>query len=89
MVASSLSKASDSRPASKVAQSPFLLSSANLVKNCVGAGVFSLASRIPPGSTGVSVFVIAAMSLWAAHNFAVVGEACRLSGTETYGELWS
>ena len=37
----------------------------------------------------MSVLVIAAMSLWAAHNFALVGEACRLSGTETYGELWS
>ncbi|RYG65588.1 hypothetical protein EON64_11620, partial [archaeon] len=70
-------------------QSPFLLSSATLLKNCVGAGVFSLASRIPLGGDGGWMLVVGGMCLWAAHNFAILGEACRLTGAESFGELWS
>ena len=69
------------------------VSTANLVKNCVGAGVFSLSYRLNSISAsggnllGGSV-LIATMALWAAYNFYMVGETCRLTKTNSYTEAW-
>jgi Transmembrane amino acid transporter protein len=69
-------------------------SSLNLLKNCVGAGVFSLNSRILSVSTNPMTivpasFLVVAMALWASYNFFMVGETCRLTDSSTYAEAWS
>ena len=68
-------------------------SSINLLKNCLGAGVFSLSSRVLSRTTNldvlpVSVLVIS-MSLWATYCFNLVGVTCELTGSKTYGEAWT
>lgn len=70
------------------------ISSANLIKNCVGAGVFSLNSRVSSISADLRTVIpasglIMTMAAWAAYNFFMVGETCRLSDSTSYGEAWS
>jgi hypothetical protein len=69
------------------------ISTANLVKNCVGSGVFSLNSRVSAISTDPitlvpASIVTASMAAWAAYNFYMVGESCRLTNSTSYGEAW-
>ena len=69
-----------------------LTSAINLLKNCVGAGVFSLNSRVSAISSSPSDLIYVAglvfiMAMWAAYNFYIVGETCRLSDSETLGEV--
>lgn len=68
-------------------------SSINLVKNCVGAGVFSLSARVCAISPSVTTQLKAAgliftMALWSAYNFWAVGKTCEITGTSTYGDAW-
>jgi hypothetical protein len=55
-----------------------IASSTNLVKNCVGAGVFSLSSRlaaisIDPKTQAMASLLIFAMAGWATYNFFTIG----------------
>ena len=78
----------------KVAKKTSLLSSViNLTKNCVGAGVFSIHSRVAT-STGMLPLpalgaLIAIMGAWATYNFYIIGESCGLTGASTYSEAWA
>ena len=70
----------------------------NLVKNCVGAGVFSVSGRVaqiiaqPGTSLGITYLqattLIILMSIWASYNFYIVGEACELTDSYTLAEAW-
>ena len=69
-------------------------SSVNLLKNMVGAGVFSLNSRVMAISSNPMAILPAAalittMAAWATYNFYMVGETCRLTDSSTYSEAWS
>ena len=69
-------------------------SSVNLLKNMVGAGVFSLNSRVmaispSPMSILPAAALIITMATWATYNFYMVGETCRLTDSATYSEAWS
>ena len=69
-------------------------SSVNLLKNCLGAGVFSLNSRITsispnPMTIIPASFLVLTMALWASYNFFMVGETCRLTDTTSYSKAWS
>ena len=69
-------------------------SSLNLLKNMVGAGVFSLNSRVMaispnPMSILPAAALITTMAAWATYNFYMVGETCRLTDSSTYSEAWS
>lgn len=71
----------------------FLVSTLNLIKNCVGAGVFSLSYRMMsisprPETIYPASALIILMALWAAHNFDAVGKTCEMTGTSTFGEAW-
>lgn len=76
-------------------KSSFTVSTINLLKNCVGAGVFSLSAKLLsvsnianrgliPQASGL-IFVLA---LWASYNFYIVSETCKLTGVSTYGDCW-
>lgn len=70
------------------------INSANLVKNCVGAGVFSLNYRITEISRDIKTLIPASvlvltMASWASYNFFMVGESCRLTNSTTYSEAWT
>ena len=76
------------------AKSSMTVSSTNLVKNCVGAGVFSLSSRVAAISPNPKVqlpasVLIVVMALWATYNFYIVGKTCELTNSATYSEAWS
>jgi len=67
-------------------------SAINLIKNCVGAGVFSLNSRVSSITANPADLVyvgglVGFMALWAAYNFYIVGETCKLTESETLGEV--
>ena len=67
-------------------------SSLNLLKNCVGAGAFSVSARVASISTDPSTVLMASgliifMALWASYNFYMVGETCRLTG-KLGNNLW-
>lgn len=77
-----------------IAKATLFTSSINLLKNCVGAGVFSLNSRVSaitvdPSHFKFVVMLIFGMALWAVYNFYIVGETCRLTKSSTFGEAWS
>jgi hypothetical protein len=63
------------------------------MKNCVGAGVLSLNGRVntiaPTLASYPQVFaLILLITLWAIHNFYIVGETVRLTGAQTFAETW-
>ena len=70
----------------------------NLLKNCVGAGVFSVSGRVaqiirqPGTSLGMTYIqatvLILLMSIWASYNFYIVGEACELTDSYSLAEAW-
>lgn len=78
--------------------SSMINSGTNLVKNCVGAGVFSVSGRVAqiisqPGTRLGLTYVQAAvliilMSIWASYNFYIVGEACELTDSYSLAEAW-
>jgi hypothetical protein len=75
-------------------QASFFVSSINLIKNCVGSAMFSVPFRVNSVSTDPSSFpsivlLVSGLALWAAHNFYILGETCRLTGSKTYAEAWS
>lgn len=84
-------------PISSVAKASLLISSINLLKNCVGAGVFSLSSRVtaitsstvPPIPFKYVVTLIFGMAVWAVYNFFILGETCRITEKNTFGEAWN
>ena len=87
-------KSTSPTPVKAVAQATLLASSINLLKNCVGAGVFSLNSRVNAVSTNprqlpTIIAMIIGMALWAIHNFYILGETCRITKSKTFGEAWS
>jgi len=66
------------------------------MKNCVGAGVFSLSAKILSVSsiTNESLLpnaagLIVLLALWASYNFYTVTETCRMTGVLTYGDCWA
>ena len=68
-------------------------SSTNLMKNCVGAGVFSLSSRVNAISTQYNTLLPASllvllMGMWATYNFYILGETCELTNSASYPEAW-
>lgn len=68
-------------------------SSINLMKNCVGAGVLSLNGRVNTIAPTLAkypqvVALILVITLWAIHNFYIVGETVRLTGAQTFAETW-
>lgn len=77
-----------------VARATFLISSINLIKNCVGAGVFSLNSRVSkvaqtPAQLAAVFGLIISMALWGIYNFFIIGETCRITKTYTFSDAWS
>jgi hypothetical protein len=73
--------------------SSMTISSLNLMKNCVGAGVFSLNSRVTSISPKPEILLPAAglillMAMWATYNFYMIGETCTITNSSTYGEAW-
>eukprot|EP01041_Mallomonas_annulata_P004741 gene4741-9415_t len=77
-----------------VTPSSLASSSTNLVKNCVGAGVFSITSKLiaissDPGTVTNGIAIIALMSMWATYNFWIIGETCQITNSTTYGESWA
>lgn len=81
---------SNSQP---IAQATILGSSTNLLKNCVGAGVFSLCSRVNAITTDPREFpkiimMIIIMATWGIHNFYILGETCKITKSKTFGEAW-
>ena len=77
----------------KVGTSSLSSSSINLIKNCVGAGVFSLSARVVAISPSVDTQIKAAvlifiMAIWSTYNFYIVGRACEITGSNTYGDAW-
>lgn len=71
-------------------------STINLMKNCVGAGVFSLSAKIltvssisNPTLVPKATALITVLALWAMYNFFIITETCRISGASTYGDCWS
>ena len=67
------------------------MSSVNLLKNMVGAGVFSLnakCSAISSSALWPSCGLITLMAAWATYNFYMIAEACKLTSSSTYGEAW-
>lgn len=69
------------------------ISSLNLMKNCVGAGVFSLNSRVTSISHRPDILIPASglillMAMWATYNFYMIGETCTITNSSTYGEAW-
>lgn len=72
-----------------IAESGFFVSSICLLKNCVGAGVFSIHSRVGNLPMPAVSALIYFMASWATYNFYLIGETCRLTNTSTYSEAWS
>lgn len=75
-------------------RSTLTVSTTNLVKNCVGAGVFSLTNKVSSISLNPQIIyqaglLIFAMASWAAYNFYMVGETCRITNSTTYTDAWS
>jgi len=73
--------------------SSITISSLNLMKNCVGAGVFSLNSRVTSISHRPDILIPASglillMAMWATYNFYMIGETCTITNSSTYGEAW-
>ena len=73
--------------------SSMTISSLNLMKNCVGAGVFSLNSRVTSISPNPSILLPASglillMATWATYNFYMIGETCTITNSSSYGEAW-
>ena len=69
-------------------------SATNLLKNAVGAGVFSISSKIISVSADRStiskgILLIAMMGMWATYNFWILGETCAMTSSKTYGESWA
>lgn len=72
----------------------------NLLKNCVGASVFSLSAKVvtvkqmaanaTTNSIPITeaVLLIFSLALWAVYNFVLLGEVCRLTGESTYSGCW-
>jgi hypothetical protein len=74
--------------------SNFLPSSINLLKNCVGSGVFSLNARVNAITSDPSQYpavysLIFLMAVWGIHNFYIIGETCKLTGKITFAEAWT
>lgn len=73
--------------------SSLMTSSTNLVKNSVGAGVFSLASRVTSQNTNLSIvgvtFLVLGMAIWATYCFLLIGKTCEMTGSSTYSEAWA
>ena len=67
------------------------VSSVNLLKNMVGAGVFSLNAKctaIGPAAFGPASALVLTMAAWATYNFYMIAETCKLTSTTTYSEAW-
>eukprot|EP01038_Epipyxis_sp_PR26KG_P012274 gene12274-16460_t len=81
-----------------VGKSTLVVSSTNLLKNCVGAGVFSLNAKVTnifpnlvssPSNIIRVAIMIYTMAVWGAYNFYLLGETCRLTESTNYSEAWS
>ena len=69
------------------------VSSTNLLKNMVGAGVFSLNAKVSAVSHSPKTFLpaaalVAVMAAWATYNFYMVGETCKMTESTSYGQAW-
>ena len=80
-----------------------VVSAVNLVKNCVGPGVFSLNARalrlfdssiMLSGVAAAGVFmpkialIIAVMASWAVYNFNLIAKTCAMTKSENFSEAW-
>eukprot|EP00596_Hydrurales_sp_CCMP1899_P006457 CAMPEP_0119039014 /NCGR_PEP_ID=MMETSP1177-20130426/8267_1 /TAXON_ID=2985 /ORGANISM="Ochromonas sp, Strain CCMP1899" /LENGTH=70 /DNA_ID=CAMNT_0007002337 /DNA_START=340 /DNA_END=549 /DNA_ORIENTATION=- len=59
----------------------------------LGAGVFSLNSKVSSISTNPLTIIPAAalvflMATWATYNFYSIGETCRITDSTSYAEAW-
>ena len=86
--------ATDRKPVKPTGNASLTTSFTNLLKNCVGAGVFSLNYRVSAISSTPRDLVYVAglvfiMAMWAAYNFFIIGETCKISESRTIGEVWS
>ena len=77
-------------------KSSFAVSTINLMKNCVGAGVFSLSAKLlsvssisNEGLIPQASGLILVLALWASYNFYIVSETCKVTGVSTYGDCWA
>lgn len=85
---------SPSTPSTTTKKSSLAASSTNLLKNCIGAGVFSLSAKVNAISTDPKQFkyivlLIFTMAIWGTYNFYLIGETCRETNSKNFGEAWS
>ena len=76
-----------------IASATVPISVVNLVKNCVGSGVFSLNSRVSNISPQMSILgpvtgIVALIAAWATYNFNMIAKTCEMTDTTTYGDAW-
>jgi hypothetical protein len=71
-------------------------STVNLMKNGVGAGVFSLAPKLLMVSSFYDISMLYKSSAlviffaaWAVYTFSLVTETCKITAAKSYGECWS
>lgn len=68
-------------------------SSISLIKNCVGAGVFSINSKVldismNPRTYAIAAAIVVTMAAWSTYNFYILGETCDITESKTFGEAW-
>ena len=87
-----IASTTDRKPVKPTGNASLITSFTNLLKNCVGAGVFSLNYRVSAISSTPRDLVYVAglviiMAMWAAYNFFIIGETCKISESRTIGEV--
>jgi hypothetical protein len=66
-------------------KSTMLSSVFNLVNNVAGAGILTLAAGMAPGTGWIPAMLICgALGYLSGHTFAMIGEACELTGEEDF-----
>jgi len=62
----------------------------NLVNNVAGAGILTLSAGMASGSGWIpAIMICVGLGTLSAHSFSIIGEACEMTGEETFKGLWS
>lgn len=62
----------------------------NLVNNVAGAGILTLSSGMATGTGWVpAILICSVLGLLSSHTFAIIGEACELTGEVDFKGLWA
>jgi hypothetical protein len=62
----------------------------NLVNNVAGAGILTLSAGMAPGTGWIpAILICAVLGILSGHTFAIIGEACELTGEGDFKVCWS